>query len=223
MFKLTNILSTILVVLWIFIVPISLGAQQRVVISPFYSDFATLTNSVPAGWSISPYIQLGVKVEFPPKTTFDSLKQYQFQNSLYFNSVLQPFFPVVLQCGQLRWYNQNFTNWNIPNLSVQERNYIETTGGQISLSYNDCSFISGNLTNKRGIPSFTYIHNEDWGTLFPISLQRSDTTIYSLQINPSLFYLLTDKGMVDLYATENIVISPHEKFPSIFLFYKPVY
>ena len=223
MWKLTNIWRTRLVVLWIFIVPISVMAQQRVVISPFYSDFATLTNSVPAGWSISPYIQLGVKVEFPPKTTFDSLKQYQFENSLYFNSALQPFFPVVLQCGQLRWYNQNFSNWNIPNLSVQERNYIETTGGQISLSYNDCSFISGNLTNKRGIPSFTYIHNEDWGTLFPISLQRSDTTIYSLQINPSLFYLLTDKGMVDLYTTENIVIPPHEKFPSIFLFYKPIY
>ena len=58
---------------------------------------------------------------------------------------------------------------------------------------------------------------------FLYNTQKRDTTTYILHINPSLFYLLTDKGLVDLYTTEKIIIPPNEKYPSLFLFYKPIY
>lgn len=221
--KSIHFLPILFVEICIFLIPLSLSGQQRVVISPFYSDFATITDSLPKGWSASPYIQLGVKVEFPQETTLSSLKQYQFENSSYFSSVLWPFIPITLQYGQLRWNNLNLTNWNTPEIGEQELQYIGTKRGRFSLSYNDCSFIAGALVNNRDIPSFSYIHYEGWGTLFPTNTQRSDTTTYILHVNPSLFYLLTDKGMVDLYTTESITVPPHEKFPSLFLFYRPVY
>lgn len=63
-------------------IPLASLAQQRVVISPFFSDYSVLTDSLPKGWSISPYIQLGVKVIFPQGTTPAELQQYQFQNPL---------------------------------------------------------------------------------------------------------------------------------------------
>lgn len=206
-----------------FLLPLSLLGQQRVLLSPFYSDFATLTDSVPNGWSLSPYIQLGVKVDFPRETTLLSLKQYQFENSSYFSAVLRPFMPVTLQYGQLKWNDLDLTNWNTLEIGTQELQYIETKRERFSLSYNDCSFIAGTLVNNSGIPSFSYIHYEGWGTLFPTNPERSDTTTYILHVNPSLFYLLTDKGLVDLYNTRNITVLPHEKFPSLFLFYRPVY
>lgn len=221
--KSIHILSIIFIGIWFFAAPLLLFGQQRVVISPFYSDYATLTDSLPQGWSLSPYIQLGVKIDFPRKTTLSSLKQYQFENSSYFSAVLRPFIPVTLQYGHLRWNNLNLTNWNTLELGKQERQYVETAQECFSLSYNDCSFIAGALVNNSGIPSFSYIHNEGWGTLLPINTQKKDTTTYILHINPSLFYLLTDKGLVDLYTTEKIIIPPNEKYPSLFLFYRPIY
>lgn len=221
--KSVHFVSILFVEICIFLLPLSLWGQQRVVISPFYSDFATLTDSLPKGWSLSPYIQLGVKVEFPQETTLSSLKQYQFENSSYFSSVLRPFIPITLQYGQIRWNNLNLTNWNTLEIGEQERQYIEAKRGRFSLSYNDCSFIAGTLVNSSGISSFSYIYYEGWGTLFPTNTQRKDTTTYILHVNPSLFYLLTDKGLIDLYTTENIIVPPNEKFPSLFLFYRPVY
>lgn len=209
--------------IWLLLMPLSLLAQQRVVISPFYSDYPALTDSFPEGWSVSPYIQLGVKVDFPQGTTLSELSQYQFENSMFYSAVFRPFIPVTLHYGQLSWSNLNLTNWNTPDLSMKELNYLETNQGQFSLSYNDCSLMAGSLCSKNGVPSFTYIHYEGWESLFPTNTQRADTTTYILHVNPSLFYLLTDKGMVDLYTTESITIPPHEKFPSLFLFYKPLY
>ncbi len=211
------------IIIWLFAIPLSLFGQQRVVISPFYSDYATLTDSLPRGWSLSPYIQLGVKIDFSRETTLSSLKQYQFENSSYFSTVLRPFIPITLQYGHLKWDNLNLTNWNTLELEKQERQYVETAQECFSLSYNDCSFLAGMLVNNSGIPSFSYIHYEGWGTLLPINTQKRDTTTYILHINPSLFYLLTDKGLVDLYTTEKIIIPPNEKYPSLFLFYKPIY
>ncbi len=221
--KLIHILPIFFISILLSSVSLSLFAQQRVVISPFYSDYATLTNSLPQGWSLSPYIQLGVKIDFPRETTLSALKQYQFENSSYFSSILRPFIPITLQYGDLKWNNLNLTNWNTLELDKQERQYMETAQEHFSLSYNDCSFISGTLVNNSGIPSFSYIHYEGWGTLLPVNTQKKDTTTYILHINPSLFYLLTDKGMVDLYTTEKIIIPPSEKYPSLFLFYKPIY
>lgn len=221
--KSINYLHILFVEICIFLLPLSAWGQQRVVISPFYSDYALLTDSLPSGWSLSPYIQLGVKVEFPQQTTLSSLQQYQFENSSYFSAVLRPFIPVTLQYGKLRWNNLNLTNWNTPEIEKQELQYMKTVRGRFSLSYNDCSFIAGNLFNSNGIPSFSYIHYEGWGTLFPTNTQRTDTTTYVFHVNPSLFYLLTDKGLIDLYTTESITVPPHEKFPSLFFFYRPVY
>ena len=209
--------------IWIWLMPLSLLAQQRVIISPFYSDYAALTDSLPEGWSMSPYIQLGVKVVFPQDIKPSSLKQYQFENSTFFSGVFRPFLPVTLQYGQLKWTNLNLINWNTPELSRQDLQHIETKQGCFSLLFNDCSVIAGSLINRKGVPSFSYIHYEGWGTLFPTNAQRSDTTSYILHVNPSLFYLLTDKGVVDLYTTDSITILPHEKLPSLFFFYKPVY
>lgn len=221
--KSTRISPILFIIIWLFAVPVSLFGQQRVVVSPFYSDYATLTDSLPRGWSLSPYIQLGVKIDFSRETTLSSLKQYHFENSSYFSTVLRPFIPISLQYGHLKWDNLNLTNWNTLELEKQERQYVETAQEYFSLSYNDCSFIAGTLVNNRGIPSFSYIHYEGWGTLLPINTQKRDTTTYILHINPSLFYLLTDKGLVDLYTTEKIIIPPNEKYPSLFLFYKPIY
>lgn len=219
----TQLMHILYIEICTFLIPLSLMAQQRVVVSPFYSDYAMLTDSLPEGWSVSPYIQLGVRVDFPQGTTLSALKQYQFEKNSYFSTVMRPFTPVTLQYGQLRWNNLNLMTWSAPKLDRQELEYIETKRGGFSLSYNDCSFIAGTLSNKNGVPSFSYIHYEDWGSLFPTKTHRSDTTTYVLQVNPSLFYLLTDKGLVDLYTTESINIPPNEKFPSLFLFYKPLY
>ena len=154
------------IIIWLFAIPLSLFGQQRVVISPFYSDYATLTDSLPRGWSLSPYIQLGVKIDFSRETTLSSLKQYQFENSSYFSTVLRPFIPITLQYGHLKWDNLNLTNWNTLELEKQERQYVETAQECFSLSYNDCSFLAGMLVNNSGIPSFSYIHYEGWELYF---------------------------------------------------------
>ena len=83
-------------------IPLASWAQQRVVISPFFSDYSVLTDSLPKGWSMSPYIQLGVKVIFPQGTTPAELQQYQFQKPTPFSDILWQFQPVMLQYGTQR-------------------------------------------------------------------------------------------------------------------------
>ena len=96
----TQLLHILYIEICTFLIPLSLVAQQRVVVSPFYSDYAMLTDSLPEGWSVSPYIQLGVRVDFPQGTTLSALKQYQFEKT----------HTLVLQCVLLLPSHYNTDN-----------------------------------------------------------------------------------------------------------------
>jgi len=204
-------------------IPLASLAQQRVVISPFFSDYSVLTDSLPKGWSMSPYIQLGVKVIFPQGTTPAELQQYQFQKPTPFSDILWQFQPVMLQYGTQRWKDLNLFNWNKSPLNLQEHQKMDKKNEHFVLSYNAFSARAGAYCDENDVPSFSYIQYEAWESLFPTNVQRADSITYIFHINPSLFYLLSDKGEVDLYTTDSITVPPHGQYPSLFFFYKPLY
>ena len=204
-------------------IPLASLAQQRVVISPFFSDYSVLTDSLPKGWSMSPYIQVGVKVIFPQGTTPAELQQYQFQKPTPFSDILWQFQPVMLQYGTQRWKDLNLFNWNKSPLNLQEHQKMDKKNERFVLSYNAFSARAGAYCDENDVPSFSYIQYEAWESLFPTNVQRADSITYIFHVNPALFYLLSDKGEVDLYTTDSIMVPPHGQYPSLFFFYKPLY
>ena len=147
-------------------IPLASWAQQRVVISPFFSDYSVLTDSLPKGWSMSPYIQLGVKVIFPQGTTPAELQQYQFQKPTPFSDILWQFQPVMLQYGTQRWKDLNLFNWNKSPLNLQEHQKMDKKNERFVLSYNAFSGRAGAYCDENDVPSFSIIFNMKLGNLY---------------------------------------------------------
>lgn len=220
----TKIIAYFVIICIFIIKTIPSKSQQRVTISPFYSDFITITDSAAYGWSIfSPFIQVSTKVEFPYNVTLDELKNFKFQNPIMHSNVLWGLMPVNLTHGNLRWDKLTLLNWNNPTIKKTEQTEIGNGNNRFCLYYNDINPLAGNSINKNNIPSMSYIHNEYWGSLFPRDVNRKDSLEIIFDVNPSLFYLLTDNNDVDLYGSKSVVLSYKDPIPSFYLFYRPVY
>ena len=199
-----------------------LMAQLQVTVSPFYSDFTLITDSLPSGWTPSLFIQVSVDVTFPPHTSLDELREYKFEKYPMYHELLWKFVPVQLRYGEQHWDNLSLLDWNKPPINAQDKEEIQRGEHRFHLRYNYPSFIGGTMMNQNNIPSISYIHNEDWESLFPRAHQRDSVEVI-FNVNSSLFELLVDAKGVNLYGKKSIVISPKNTAPSFYLFYRPVY
>lgn len=198
-------------------------AQQRITISPFYSDFGLITDKAYQGYSMSPLIQVSVKVEFPSDISFEELGKYEFQRPTMHHQLIWQFMPVELRYGELSWNDLTLLNWNQPPLTESERAVIKEGKHRFTLYYNAPSFIAGLLTDKDGILSFSYVHIEGWESLCPFAPHREDSITVVFNVNPSLFYLVADVADMDLHQNNSVSLSKEEGIPDFALFYRPVY